>query len=95
MAIAFVSRAKCRLTPTARIRCWQSVDGRFAIEEVTNLFGLPRRILAVERLANGNERILSRHRTRPAAIRALARREGKGERDAPHRGQGETKRRRG
>lgn len=67
------SRATKRLTAAAVIRTWQTKDRRYAVEEIKSLFGLPTRYLVVERLANGNEAIISEHRKREPAVEALAR----------------------
>lgn len=68
----FAKRAAVRMTPTAKIKTWRSIDAPFAIEEVRSLYGLAPRVLLVERLANGNASIVSRHRKRDAALRAAA-----------------------
>lgn len=64
-------RARKRTTLTAEIRRWLSLDGRYAVDEVNSIYGLPRRYLTVQRLPNAQECVLSRHRKRSAAVRVL------------------------
>lgn len=66
-------RARKRTTLTAVIRRWISLDGRYAVDEVNSLYGLPRIYLNVKRLPNAQECVLSRHRKRTAAVRTLER----------------------
>jgi hypothetical protein len=63
----FVKRAKRRVTELSEIRSWRSKDDRYVIEEVKSLYRLPTRYLVVRRLENGNEEIVSKHRTLRAA----------------------------
>jgi hypothetical protein len=73
--LEFARRAKVRETPVAKLRRWQTSGGRFAVIHVRSLFGLPPRWLAVERCeATGNERVISRHKTRAAAEAACRQR---------------------
>ena len=78
--IQLAKRARRKQTPVANIRTWQTADKRWAVDEIKSRYRLPTRYLVVERLANGNERIVSRHRKRRAAERALCRMAAKSQR---------------
>lgn len=62
-------RAVKRQTCAATIRTWR--DGQFSIAEVRSLFDGAVRFLVIETLENGNQIIISRHRKRSAAVKAL------------------------
>lgn len=68
-----VKRAAKRTTHTAVIRSWRSTDGRWSVEEITSLFGLPRYYIVTGSDPGGLLGILSRHRKRQAAVRAYER----------------------
>lgn len=67
-------RAVVRRSDTATIRTWVARDIPGAVAEVVSLYGHRRYYLAILKVGNGNEKILSRHRQRGAAIRSLAER---------------------
>ena len=60
-------------TEVAAIRCWRVKHAPYELVEIRSLYGLPRRYLVIERLPNGNERVVSQHRRRQAAERVLRR----------------------
>lgn len=62
-------RAAVVVTATARVRRWPAGGARI-VAEVRSLFRLPVLWLVLERVCNGNERVLSRHRKQTAAWRA-------------------------
>lgn len=64
-------RSTKRETETATIRRWKTPDGDYAIDEIRSKYGLPDKVLVVQILTTG-ERKVSEHRTRSAAIKALA-----------------------
>ncbi len=64
-------RATKRRTDTAIIRSWRSQDGRYSLQEVQSIFGLPTEYLAVQVYPGGGQVILSRPRKRLPAERAL------------------------
>lgn len=66
-------RAKRYTTPVAQLRRWRSRGGQYALVEIVSTLGLPSRYVVIERLPNGNEHIVSRHRSRRPAERRLAR----------------------
>lgn len=68
--LQFPRRAIVRQTETSVLRRYAAADGPFVVVECQSLLGLPRRYLAVQRMPNGNECVLSRHRTKRAAARA-------------------------
>lgn len=75
----FTKRAAVRVTDTARIRTWRALDAPFVVEKIESLYGLTPRVLLIQRLANGNEAVISRHRKTEAARKAaerMARRAG-------------------
>jgi hypothetical protein len=63
-------RGKKRQTPTATITAWRILGTPLIVEQIDNRFGLPRYFILAERLENGNEQIISRHRQKTAAIKA-------------------------
>ena len=64
-------RARRYTTATCVIRSWAAQDGPYRVAEITSLFGLPKLYLAIQRQPGGGETIVSRHRKRSAAIRAI------------------------
>ena len=64
-------RAAVRRSDTATIREWLARDVPGSIAEVRSHYGRRRYFLAVRRLDNGNQAVISRHRLRSAAIRSL------------------------
>lgn len=65
-------RATVRATVVAQIRTWRSLDAPLAVKEIKSYFGLGTRYVVTRRHPNGNEEIVSRHRTREAAENSLA-----------------------
>ncbi len=69
-------RAKKYQTSTAVIRRWAcqtQQDALYSLLEVTSLYGLPRRYLVVQKLREGGEVVISRHRKRTSAVKVLQR----------------------
>lgn len=64
--IDFTRRAKVRETAAGTNRTYRSRCGEFAVIECRPL-GYPRQWLAVQCLSNGNQSIISRHKTRAGA----------------------------
>lgn len=64
------TRARRRTTISASIRSWRSQDGRYSVEEVNSLLDDYRYYLVTQRLPNGNQVIVSRHRKRTAAVKS-------------------------
>ena len=67
--ITWAKRAAIRRTATGRLRRYRALGQPYAVVELQSQLGLPRRWLAIQRLPNGNELIIGRHRTRRAAER--------------------------
>lgn len=63
----WLKRAKKKETESAVFRRWASTDGAYAVIEVTSKLGLPKRYLLVRAAGNGNEIVISRHRTKARA----------------------------
>ena len=57
-------------TPTAYFRRWRVKGTERYLVEVNSKLGLPQRYLVVEKSPNGNELVISRHRSKRAASRA-------------------------
>lgn len=66
-------RATKVMTDVAQIRRWRCNAAPLVLAHVRSLFGLGSRWLVIARLTNGNEFILSRHRERGPATKALER----------------------
>lgn len=66
-------RAVVLRNDVATFRRWSTTDGVNAIVQVDSQLGLPRRYLLTERSGPG-EVVLSRHRTKAAALKALYKR---------------------
>lgn len=65
-------------TPTAVIRRWparfqDAQDAIYSILEVKSLYGLPKRFLVVQKLREGGEVVVSRHRKRNSAVEVIER----------------------
>ena len=65
-------RARVHRSDTAKIRTWPARDAPYALVEVASFYGTsPPRYLIVELLSNGNQRTVSQHRKRSAAVKAM------------------------
>jgi hypothetical protein len=64
-------RPKTRLTDAAKIKTWAPPGCRYAVEEITSLYGLGVRYIVVETTPAGLQGIVSRHRKKSAAVKTL------------------------
>lgn len=65
-------RKRTQRSPVAKFKRWQATEAPLAIVQVSSLFHLPGRWLAVEQVGAG-EVVVGRHRTRNAAVRTCER----------------------
>ncbi len=56
-------------TLTAKRRIWRDRDGRYQVQELTSLYGLPYRVLAIAWVGQG-WKIISQHRAKGPAMKA-------------------------
>lgn len=62
---------KKRINSTSEIHSWATTDGKHFVEEINSTLEFSRYYILVEQLDNGNQHILSRHRKRASAVKAL------------------------
>ena len=71
VVLQWPQRAKRKTTSVGKYRKFVTRCGKFAICECVSRFGLGRQWLAIRRLDNGNELVISKHRKKETAIAAV------------------------